>query len=291
LTAIAFRDQAVSGIEAVRDIYQLRQPPRSPEDSRNLLVDRLLQSKLNVGDVRQVDRVISRLSGEPEPRRQTQVDLALDDLRAEYEEAAAMFRDLERLDFGSRQAVSQAVKPARNLTIKMLLLAKLLSQSPPTPRDPSRVAISVQLDALRQEYASWRTSEARKQEIRNRVDQLVDEWLRVDEEERALVCDAIAKVLRAAETGQKLSQLIDEYGQRRLEDILDEITRIVGTASSLTGRDYSWATTRLQTIDQTMNSNATLRLLLTEIVQRSPESPWFAASQIPPGSQLLQCQP
>jgi hypothetical protein len=219
------------------------------------------------------------------------VDAALNDLRAEYETAAAVFNDIEQLDFGNTNLVTQAAKPARNLTVKLLLLAKLISQSPPTPGDSYRVALSARMDQLRRRYANPNIPESERQTIRSQFSQQIDEWLKIDTEERRMVCDAIAKLVRAADTGQKLSKLANEYGERRLEDILEETVRIIGAASSVTGRDYSAIVTRLQSVNDAVNNDPTLKTVMQDILNRSSENTWSAANQAVAPSDLLQCQP
>jgi hypothetical protein len=290
LTALGFKDQAVAAIESVRQIYQLREPQRSPEETRTLLLDRLLQSKLNMADVRQVDRIILRSSNQAPPR-QTQVDAALNDLTAEYETAGAVFSDIEQLDFGNAKLVTQAAKPARNLTVKLLLLAQLISQSPPTPGDSYRVALSARMDQLRRRYSNPNISQSERQTIRSQFSQQIDEWLKIEAEERRMVCDAIAKLVRAAETGQKLSKLANEYGERRLEDILAEAVRIMGAASSLAGRDFGAIGARLQTVNTAVNNDPNLKAVMQDILNHSSDNTWSAASQSAVNPDLLQCQP
>lgn len=291
LTAMGFRDQAIAAIDSVRGIYQLRGLSRSPEEARSILVNRLLQSSINVADVRQLDRLIQRSLNPSVQPRMTAVDAALNDLATEYDTAAAIFNDLDRINLGSRDAVSRAAKPARSLTVKMLLLAKLISQSPPTPNDPERVAISVRLDQLRQQYANPRTSDADRQSIKNQVDRLIQQWVAVNTQERQAICDALAKIVQAAETGQKLSQLIDEFGQVRIEDALSRITQVLETTSSLTGRDYSAISTRLQSVSNAVESDRTLQAIQQEILSQSSQTNWSAVSQPAPETSLLNCQP
>jgi len=290
LTAVGFRDQATAAIESVQQLYQLKEPQRSPEEIRTLLLDRLLQSKTNVGDVRQVDRIILRSSNQLAVR-QTQVDAALNDLKAEYETAAAVFSDIDQLDFANPNLVTQAAKPARSLTVKLLLLAKLLSQSPPTPGDSYRVAISARINQLRQRYNTPNLPESERQSIRSQLSQQIDEWLKVDAEERRMVCDAIAKLVRAAETGQKLSKLANEYGERRLEDILEEAVRIIGAASSVTGRDFGAIAARLQNVNSALNSDPSLKAVMQDVLNRSSDNTWNASNQSGTAPDLLQCQP
>jgi hypothetical protein len=286
LTAIGFRDQATIAIEAVRTIYQLRNPARSQEESRSIIVNRILQDKLDFRDVRRVDQIIT---ANQENAGQTNSDLeeAFNDLLLQYEEAAAMLNSVEQVGLIGGDAIVQAAKPARSLTIKMMLLAKRISQNPPSPLDPSRVVISRRLRDLRRRYDSGAASNAERREIQAQVSQQIDEWLRVDAEERRLLCDATTRLLRAAETGQKLSELVDQYKKLSFEEVVATITRTLGTASSLTGRDFSPVITRLQNLDSAIKNDTTLNSIANELRQR----PWLAAREQPVSNVVLDCQP
>jgi len=277
LTAIGFQEQATVAIDAVRNIYQLRNPTRSPAESRSLLVNRLLESNLDFRDVRRVDAVITgdRQTSSP---GSSNLELAFDDLTAQYQAAAAMFSNIEQTGLFGGEAIAGSARPARSLTVKMLLLAKQIHQNPPTPLDPNRVILSRRLRDLRNQFDDPNLSAAARQTVRNQVSQQVDEWLRVDEEERRLLCDATAKLLRAAETGQQLSRLIEDYPRLNFDQVMTRITSTFSTASSLTGRDYSGLTSRLQSLDATLKQEAEIFApILAELNQRY----WQSAVQQP----------
>ena len=286
LTAIGFRDQATTAIESVRSVYQLSNPIRSGEDSRAILINRLLQANLDYRDVRRLNQIITGGSNQT-TQKPNELDTAFNDLVNQYIEAAAVFNTVEQGGSFNSQAIAEAVKPARELTAKMLLLAKWIIQNPPTPLDSSRVIVSRRLRDLRSRYDNPKITEAERREIQALVSQQIDEWKRIDATERALLCDATNQLLRAAETGQKLSKLLDEYNRLSFNQVLSAVIGAFETTANLTGRDYSPVTLRLKSLDTAIQADPNL----SSIINQLPPSPWQSFSREPLSTtDTLSCQ-
>jgi hypothetical protein len=69
----------------------------------------------------------------------------------------------------------------------------------------------------------------------------------------------------AADTGGKLSKLIDDYSNLSFEVIATRVTQIIGVTTNLTGRDYSSILTRMNTLENAINQDRTLKEFLREV--------------------------
>ncbi|MEH2069736.1 MAG: hypothetical protein V7K47_16510 [Nostoc sp.] len=261
VTAQNFRDRAADAITSVKKIYQLNDLPRDD----NLVVERLLNDpSIEFGITGEVNRIITgknQLNTQP-----SQVDRVLDALQAEYDTAAEIFNKIETIDYDSARIVAQTAKPARCLTVKMLLLAKEIQERPPRPNDPQRVLISFKLQRLREQYQKLTiASQPELEEIKRQVAEQIDEWRKVNASEQQSLNESIFKLLVAAETGQKLSKLIDDYPHLNFEVIATRVTQIVGVATSVTGNDSSSILAKINTVEQEVNQDETLRVFLQEI--------------------------
>ncbi len=268
LSATNFRDQAIRAITQVQGIYELRSPSRAPQEARARLGDRLLRDgSLYLGDVRRLDQVIRtglNLANAPE---EDDLQLALQDLEAEYVLAGQAFENLQSGGIFASKAVQDAAQPARRLTVKMVLLADLIRQSPPTPRDPERVLIAVQLNALQTRFRAANISESERQLLRNKVDTLVSNWLALQQQEQDQLCRASAQLLVAAQTGTQLSQLLDQYNRLSLDELLGGLDRVFSTATLLSGRDFGQVTSQLGAIDGVIKRDPTLNQILNGLPQ------------------------
>ncbi|BAY89707.1 MULTISPECIES: hypothetical protein [unclassified Tolypothrix] len=272
LTAETFRNQAVEAIASVKKIYQLNDLPLEPEISRDFVVEQLLSDRrINFGDPREVDKIIT---GENQSNNQpSDLERELDALQSEYDTAIEIFNNLETIDYGSVKIVAQTAQPARCLTVKMLLLAKQIQQKPPKPNNPQRVLIGLKLQQLQRKYNNPNTySQIGPEEIKRQVAEQIDAWLKVNAAEQQILNESISRLLIAADTGRKLSKLIDEYPSLSFEAIATRITKIVGVANTVTGRDYSSILSRINSIEQSINADKTLQGFFQEVSQNNLRS-------------------
>jgi hypothetical protein len=263
MTAINFKNQAMEAIEATKSIYQLNPIPFSDFEIRKNILDRFLEDPdLDFGDIDAVNSFISDQTGTISP---SPVSVALEDLKQEYIVASETFDNIERAGLLNSEgdAVAKTAEPARRLTVKMLLLAKIISQNPPTPKNPDRALILFQFEKLRKEYIAA-TSEEDRLKIRESGAKLLDTLFSVDKEEKALICKATAKLLLTAETGTKLSNLIASYNDNlSIDELVGKINTTLGIASGF-GADLISVNTRVAQIQAAIANDPVLNSILNE---------------------------
>lgn len=265
VTAENFRDRAADAIISVKKIYQLDDLPRDD----NLVIERLLNdTSIQFEIPREVNRIIT---GESQQNIQpSDVEQVLDDLKAEYDTAAEIFNKLETIDYESARIVAKTAQPARCLTVKMLLLAKRIQEKPPRPSDPQRVVISFELKRLGEQYRNLSiSSQPEAEEIKRQVAKQIDEWRKVNFYEQQNLNESIFKLLVAADTGRKLSELIDDYPNLNFEVLAARVTQIVGVATSFSSNDYSLTLIKINTLEKEVNEDKVLKEFMKEISLRN----------------------
>jgi hypothetical protein len=285
LTALNFKTQAYEAIAATKEIYKLTPNARPETQRREVLVRRLLTDpSLDYSDREQIDQVIARSTGQS-PATPSKVNQALDDLRQEYNVAAETFENIEKggLLGTEANAVSETAEPSRRLTVKMLLLAEMIRQNPPTPRSSARVWIYYQLDRLRSRYTQS-NSEVEQIQIRQSTEKLIDELFTINADEKTLVCQTTAKLLLTAQTGTKLSTLVEKYSQLSFNEIMAKISAVLGIASSLSGSDLTAINVKITEIKQAIQDDPVLNKTLNEL----PQEVWQSNTSLPA---LLSCSP
>ncbi|MEH1856502.1 MAG: hypothetical protein V7L21_00500 [Nostoc sp.] len=265
VTAETFRDRTADAITSVKTIYQLNNLPIDD----NLVVDQLLtDTSIEFGIPTEVNSIIT---GESQQNLQSSdVDQTLDALKAEYDTAVDVFNNLETIDYESKRIVAQTVQPARCLTVKMLLLAKRIQERPPRPMDWERVIISSKLKDLGERYRKLSiSSQPEAEEIKRQVIEKIDDWRKVNAAEQESLNESISKLLAAADTGRKLSQLIDDYPNLNFEVIAARVTQIVGVDTSLTGNNYNSTLRHIHTLEREVNKDQVLKEFMKEISLRN----------------------
>ncbi|MCC5639074.1 hypothetical protein LC593_25230 [Nostoc sp. CHAB 5844] len=280
-TAENFRNQAYEAITSYKEINRLQLRESTGDDTSitiaELLNNPIIENYSDDGSINfeQLDLIILG-----EKKQPSELDTALDNLQAEYDQVVEIFTNLEAIDYGSSKIVAQTAQPARCLTVKMLRLAQLLQKNPPKPKNPERAEIGVELIKLRQEYRQSNIPEAEKQEVENKVAVLINKWRNLDLEEKEMVETAIAKFIVAADKGQRLSKLIDEYPHLSFDVISARITQILSLTTNITGNNYSSLAGKINTIEQEIKSDKTLSNLYIDVVN----------GQSKPDKSQLKCQ-
>lgn len=272
LTAEKFHQQVIESITSVQEIYTLTNVPIENSLSRDLITQELLTKPgLNFNNINAVNEIITQ----DEEIEDSQSDLAreLDNLTAEYDTALEIFQNLESIDYGSSQIVARTAQPARCLTVKMLILAKEIQNRPPKPNNPQRVRISLKLNELREQYKNPELSTGiTREEIKRQVAEQVDAWLAVNAAEKQMIEASIAKLVIAADTGRKLSKLIDDYSNLSFDVIATRVTQIIGVTSTITGSNYSTTLTQIKTLEAAVNQDPTLRNFHLEVANKNTPS-------------------
>ncbi|MEH2257002.1 hypothetical protein [Nostoc sp.] len=277
VTAETFRYRTADAITSVKKIYQLNNLPIDD----NLVVDQLLtDTSIEFGIPTEVNSIIT---GESQQNLQSSdVDQTLDALKAEYDTAVDVFNKLETIDYESKKIVAQTAQPARCLTVKMLILAKRIQERPPRPMDWERVIISSKLKYLGERYRKLSiSSQLEAEEIKRQVLEKIDDWRKVNAAEQQSLNESISKLLAAADTGRKLSELIDDYPNLNFEVIAARVTQIVGVATNLTGNNYNSTLRNIHTLEREVNKDEVLKEFMKEISLRNRQVQ-------PPNSQLCQ---
>ncbi|MDZ8261565.1 hypothetical protein [Nostoc sp. ChiQUE01b] len=265
VTAETFRNRTADAITSVKKIYQLNNLPIDD----NLVVDQLLtDTSIEFGIPTEVNSIIT---GESQQNLQSSdVEQTLDALKAEYDIAVDVFNNLETIDYESKRIVAQTAQPARCLTVKMLLLAKRIQERPPRPMDWERVIISSKLKDLGERYRKLSiSSQPEAEEIKRQVIEKIDDWRKVNAAEQQSLNESVSKLLAAADTGRKLSELIDDYPNLNFEVIAARVTQIVGVATSFTGNDYSLRLTKISTLEREVKKDEVLKEFMKEISFRN----------------------
>ncbi|MEJ6486618.1 hypothetical protein N0Y54_36060 [Nostoc punctiforme UO1] len=263
LTALNFKTQASDAIEAVKTIYQLNPLPRSTVELRRRLLKRLLSDRnIDFADIDQISNIIENQL--QTNTRSNPVNNVLNDLKQEYIVAGETFYNIEQAGLLGTEAgaVARAAEPSRRLTVKMLLLAELIAQDPPSPKNPDRVVILFRFSKLRTQFQNA-ASEADKTQIFNQGEQLLDELLSINTEDKTMICQARAKLLLTADTGAKLSQLIEKYNDVSFDEVVAKITTILGIASSF-GSDITAVNVRTREIQAAIQKDPILNDMLNK---------------------------
>ncbi|WP_292877695.1 hypothetical protein [Nostoc sp. NMS1] len=269
LTALNFKNQASDAIESVKTIYQLNPLPRSTVELRRRLVKRLLSDRnIDFADIDKISNIIEnqlQTNTRPSP-----VNNVLNDLKQEYIVAGETFNNIEQAGLLGTEAgaVTRAAEPSRRLTVKMLLLAELIAQDPPSPKNPDRVVILFRFSKLRTQFQNA-TSEADKTQIFNQSEQVLDELLSINIEDKKMICQARAKLLLTADTGAKLSQVIEKYNDVSFDEVVAKITTILGIASSF-GSDITAVNVRIKEIQTAIQEDSILNDMLNKQRQNLP---------------------
>jgi hypothetical protein len=280
-TAENFRNQAFEAITSYKEINQLQLRESTTDDIdttvAELLNNPIIENNSDDGSInfQQLELIILGEKQQP-----SELDAALDNLQAEYDQVVEIFTNLEAIDYGSSKIVAQTAQPARCLTVKMLRLAQLLQKNPPKPKNPERAELGLELIKLRQEYRQENISTTKKQEIEDKVAVLINKWRNLDLEEKEMVETAIAKFIVAADKGQKLSKLIDEYPHLSFDVISARLTQILGLTTNITGNDYSSLTSKINTVEREIKSDKTLSSFFIDVVN----------GQSKPDKSQLKCQ-
>ncbi|OCQ90574.1 hypothetical protein BCD64_28325 [Nostoc sp. MBR 210] len=279
-TAENFRNQASEAINSYREINQLQLRDSTRDDPEKMIEELLnnpiLEDNNNGGiNFQELDVIILG-----EKKQPTELDTTLNNLQAEYDQVVEIFSNLEAIDYGSSKIVAQTARPARCLTVKMLRLAKLLQENPPKPKNPERADIGAELIKLRQAYRQVDISEAEKEAIEKQVGVLVNQWRSLDIEEKELIETAIAKFIVAADKGQRLSKLIDEYPHLSFDVVAARITQILNLTTDVTGNNYSSLRGRINIVEQEIKSDKTLSSFFIDVVN----------GQSQPDKSQLKCQ-
>ncbi len=143
-----------------------------------------------------------------------------------YSGFASMYESLPRGYLFSRDAVKRSEKQAIKLTIQLINVADHVKKYP-FKFHGRRVLLIEKIEQARK----IGDKDSRKAIIRL----LAEEVVRLRHDEMRANNEAILKCLRGAESGKRVSELIRDYEQLSLEDILAETGSALGFVSAISG--------------------------------------------------------
>ncbi|BAU14406.1 hypothetical protein LEP3755_49530 [Leptolyngbya sp. NIES-3755] len=243
--ALQFRNESLSAIDAIDTMRkrELEAPPKTSAETRQAFVNRILTSRAEVsGEI--IDFAIDPF----QPPKVREWDTFISDLRNQYEGFSEIFEKLDSRSMVSREEVKKSAEYAQTLTVQMALLAKAISDNPPVLVQ-YRTSTIVKLQAIKREYQSIQarikageTQPAliqRRAELESQTGTMLDEWQRIKQEEQRLLETTVAQCMKAAAVGKDVIETANRYDQLDLNQLNALVPRVLTTASTFTGRDYS----------------------------------------------------
>jgi hypothetical protein len=280
--ALQFRNESLSAIEAIDTMRkrELEAPTRSSAEVRQAFINRILNSRVEVsGEV--IDLAIDPF----QPPKVPEWDTFIGDLRNQYEGFSEIFTKLDSKSVISRDEVKKSAEYAKTLTVQMALLAKAISDNPPMLVQHRTTAI-VKLQAIKKDYQSIQTRIKagetsllpRKAELENQAGEVLGEWQQIKQEEQRILELTIAQCMRAAATGKEVIEAANRYDDLDLNQMNALVPRILNTASTFTGRDYTVLRTKATRIVDEIQADALWRGAAQKLLDRANSA---AGSRIP----------
>ncbi|MBE9008680.1 hypothetical protein IQ250_00430 [Pseudanabaenaceae cyanobacterium LEGE 13415] len=272
--ALQFRNESLSAIEAIDTMRkrELEAPPKSSAETRQAFINRILTSRAEVsGEI--IDLAIDPF----QPPKVAEWDTFISDLRNQYEGFSEIFEKLDSKSVVSRDEVKKSAEYAQTLTVQMALLAKAISDNPPVLVQ-YRTSTIVKLQAIKREYQSIQTRIKagetqsaliqRKAELESQTGTMLDEWQRIKQEEQRLLETTVAQCMKAAAVGKDVIETANRYDQLDLNQLNALVPRVLTTASTFTGRDYSSLRTKATRIVSDIQTDPLWRNVAQKFLDR-----------------------
>lgn len=272
--ALQFRNESLSAIDAIDTMRkrELEAPPRSSAETRQAFINRILTSRAEVSGA-----VIDFAIDPFQPPKVREWETFISDLRNQYEGFSEIFEKLDSRSVVSRDEVKKSAEYAQTLTVQMALLAKAISDNPPVFVQ-YRTSTIVKLQAIKREYQSVQTRikagetqpalMQRKAELENQTGAMLDEWQRIKQEEQQLLETTVAHCMKAAAVGKDVIETANRYDQLDLNQLNALVPRVLTTASTFTGRDYSSLRTKATRIVSEIQSDPLWRDVAQKFLDR-----------------------
>ncbi|NWG76485.1 MAG: hypothetical protein HXY24_18095 [Rubrivivax sp.] len=222
IAAEKFREEAVLAIQKVH--YLFEQSLTSPWDSTDTEMKRIAGAleKEEVINAKKISALIEERNIGSQAKGELNQEFRKIETR--YYQFAGMFRSLPQGSFFAREAVKRSEKQAIHLTLDLIHYASILKNYP------------VQFTA-RRVLIQERIAEAKQMkdpDARNGFLNLVaGDILKLRDEEETAKQEAILQCLKAAESGRMLSDLIRNYENMKVEDILLTLRSSLGIIADL----------------------------------------------------------
>ncbi|MBE9028588.1 hypothetical protein IQ266_02305 [filamentous cyanobacterium LEGE 11480] len=239
--AAQFRNESLAAIAAIDNLRQreLEPPPRNAGDTRQETIRKLLNSKSPLNA-----ELIELALNPYQPPRDREWEAFMTDLQSQYDGFAAIFDRLEGGAVVGNQDVQKSAEYARTLTVQMALFAEAIQKNPPV-LVRHRSWVIANLRRVRRDYQAASSNPTRQNTLENQTGELLTQWQRLRQEERQILEATVRQCAKAVAIGKDVIELADRYDDLSLNEISLGVSRILTTASSLTGRDYSRTQSRL----------------------------------------------
>jgi hypothetical protein len=234
--ASQFRSESLAAIAAIDTLRQreLEAPPRGLAETRQDTIRRILnsQSLLNA-DLIELALNPDRVPPDPE------WDAFVTDMKAQYNGFSGIFERLEGGAIVGNQDVKTSAEYAQRLTVQMALFADAIQKNPPV-LVRHRSWVIVNLRRVRRDYQALPPGAAspRQAELERQTGDLLVEWQRIRQEEQRLLEATVLQCTKAVAIGKDVMELANHYDDLSLNEMSLGVSRLLTTASSLTGRDY-----------------------------------------------------
>jgi hypothetical protein len=262
---VAAQAFASSGREAVETVHALllAETSLATESNESAVADvaQSIEKEFGAGVTLNAEMIDELLKGmtltNPAAAEVTEQFALLDQ---SYVVFASMFQSLQRGYLFSKDSVKKSEKHAINLTVQLINIAQSLNKHP-VKFQRRRALVQYRLQQARQ----INEEAARKAAIRL----LAAEIVTLRQDEKKANEDAIQKCLRAAESGQRVSEQIRDYDQASLGDILAVTGDLLGFVNSISGNAQVTQDLlrRFSTVKETIKNDAYWGPLLDEKIK------------------------
>lgn len=226
-----FSLEAKTALDKTRDLVKasISMPAEANEDEVRRIVRNFEHP---AGGVKRDDANVSQFaldvlgSGNESAAANQMIDQEFQNLEAEYELFASMFRSLPRGHFFAKDAVAKSERHSIRLTARFVKQADLL-QRIPVQFTGRRTDLVIKLLVARDVGDPAARAQAETQ--------VAQQLIQLREDERKAKDSAIIQCLKAAESGKTVTELIHNYSKFTVADMLDLIKDSLNILNSITG--------------------------------------------------------
>ena len=224
VAAEQFRVDAISAIDQMNYLFlQEISIVQNTEEKQLKLVNEIFQDTSAKLDAALLDD-IAKLS-DPGRNAKAKTNTQFESLKMQYYEFEKMFTSLDKGSYFAKDAVNKAEPHAVNLTLQLINYAKILQKNDYI-FSANRVIILVKIEAAQKD-----TNKAlREEHLKN----IAVEFIQLLKDEKAAKENAIRQCYRAAENGRIVLDLIKNYDNMSLGDILNIIKGSINFAMEIT---------------------------------------------------------
>lgn len=232
LGAQQFSEQSKAAIEKIDEFRRAETTvaTRSSEETRDKFVSLVLKSK------RSIDRKTLRRLEDPFRARAKPADadwqIFLGTLRSHHDEFTKIFARLDQGSFLAAPKVKETIPALDKLIGQIAAFAKSIEGNP-AEMTRERAGIAATLESIRDDTA-------KSQDVKELL--LAETYRRLEAieiQERAVTKSVLEESLKAALIGKELRNLIAQYDQLSIDDIMEGISLALNVSGQVLGKDLS----------------------------------------------------